>query len=95
MFLNNLWVLTMQSKKETQHIRAVGLTYDGSGAPVLSIKGAYVNADAIVSIARRHGIPIVEKSDLVRVLECVEIDEEIPTELYEAVATILHQIDRG
>lgn len=85
----------MQSKKTAiQHIRAVGLSYDGSGTPVLSIKGAYANADAIVSIARRHGVPIVEKSDLVRVLECIEIDEEIPAELYEAVATILHQIDR-
>ena len=80
-------------KKKAIHRRAIGLAYEGSNAPTVAARGMHLNADEIVKIAKRHGVPVVERADLTRVLDQVEVDEEIPADLYEAVATILHQID--
>jgi flagellar biosynthetic protein FlhB len=59
-------------------------------APICVAKGVDNLAFKIREIAREHDIPIVENVPLARALYAtVEIDEEIPTEHYKAVAEII------
>ncbi len=76
---------------------AIGLEYDPKdcGAPVVGIKGEYLSADEIVKIARRYGVPIVEKPALAQALRPVELEQQIPESLFEAVASILNGLDRS
>jgi len=60
--------------------------------PVLAARGEYKVADFIVACARKHGIPIVERGGLCSALEAVELDTEIPVELFEAAAAVLREI---
>jgi len=71
---------------------AVALRYDDAdpGAPRVVAKGAAVTARRIRAIADEHKIPMVENKPVARFLfKNVEIGEEIPVELYRAVAEIL------
>ena len=70
---------------------AVALQYEkGMEAPVCVAKGTDNMALKIREIATSHSIPIVENPPLARALHAtVEIDEEIPTEHYKAVAEII------
>ena len=71
---------------------AVALRYEpseGDDAPVMTAKGAGHFAERIIATAKEHGIPVREDKALVQVLASLEIDQEIPPELYIAVARIL------
>ena len=52
-------------------------------------KGKGAVADRILEIARRNGIPIREDRELVQVLASLDLYQEIPPDLYKAVAEIL------
>jgi flagellar biosynthetic protein FlhB len=70
---------------------AIALQYDrGMAAPVCLAKGVDAVALKIRDVAGEHSIPVVENPPLARALHAtVEIDEEIPTEHYTAVAEII------
>ena len=71
--------------------KAVALRYERSkdGAPRVVAKGRGHVAESIAAIAREHHIPLVADRNLVEVLEALDIDLEIPPELYRAVAEVL------
>lgn len=76
---------------------AVALKYDqkNMGAPKVVAKGAEKIAERIKEIAVEHNIPLVEDKFLARTLyKTVEIGEEIPEKLFQAVAEILAYIYR-
>ncbi|MFM1849140.1 MAG: FlhB HrpN YscU SpaS Family, partial [Pseudomonadota bacterium] len=50
------------------------------------------DADAVVKIARRFGVPVVEDSRVARLLKDLPADQPIPPALFEAVAVILQRI---
>lgn len=65
------------------------------GAPRVVAKGMGRIALRIREIAREHGIPIQEKKPLARALyKLVDVGQEIPLELYHAVAEILATVYR-
>ena len=71
---------------------AVALKYnaDVMEAPRVVAKGTELFAERIKEIARNHNVPVVENPVLARALfRLVEIDQEIPPDLYQAVAEIL------
>lgn len=71
---------------------AVALKYnaDSMQAPVVVAKGTELFAERIKDIANKHGIPIVENPTVARALfRLVDIDQEVPADLYQAVAEIL------
>lgn len=68
---------------------AIALAYDHIGAPVLKAKGKGSVAAEIIDIARSKGILIAKDPVLVEALSALELDEEIPEELYQSVAVIL------
>ena len=71
---------------------AVAIKYDADTqkAPVVIAKGADYLAQRIKETARENKIEIVENKPLARMLyNNVDIDQEIPPELYQAVAEVL------
>ena len=74
---------------ETKNQLAVALHYDRTGAPRVIAKGKGTIGAKIVEIARAHDIPIEENEVLAGALSNVEIGDEIPAELYKAVAEVL------
>lgn len=86
--------MEQDSRKPTYKI-AVGLEYSGESddTPTLSLKGEQIVADEIIKLAKRFGIPVVEEDALADALQHHEIDQEIPEELYHAVAVVLHTLE--
>jgi flagellar biosynthetic protein FlhB len=76
---------------------AVAIKYDRkrNHAPIVIAKGARKVAERIKAVAREHNIPVVENPPLARALfKSVEIGQEIPLELYKAVAEVLAYVYR-
>lgn len=75
---------------------SVALSYErGMTAPICVAKGVDNLAFKIREIAREHDIPIVENVPLARALYAtVDIDQEIPTEHYHAVAEVIGYVMR-
>jgi flagellar biosynthesis protein len=76
--------------------QAVALQYDEleNKAPRVIAKGAGFVAGKILSSAQEHGIPVYQNKTLTGMLMAVELDREIPPELYQAVAEVLAYIYR-
>lgn len=71
---------------------AVAIEYDSKrhNAPMIISKGSGLNAEKIKEIAKFHHVPILRNIPLAQALNKLDIDEEIPEELYQAVAEILN-----
>jgi flagellar biosynthesis protein len=74
---------------ETENRLAVALHYDRTGAPRVVAKGRGAIGKKIIEVARAHDIPIEENEVLAGALANVELGDEIPAELYKAVAEVL------
>jgi len=68
---------------------AVALQYDRTGAPRVVAKGRGSIGDKIIEVAKANNIPIEENEVLAGALSNVELGDEIPAELYKAVAEVL------
>lgn len=84
--------------EETGHKQtsAAALRYrpPGDTAPKLTAKGRGEIAERILELAREHKIPIHEDPDLIAVLSQLDLDKEIPVELYKPIAEILSFVYR-
>jgi flagellar biosynthesis protein FlhB len=71
---------------------AVAIEYDeqSMNAPRVAAKGQLQMARRIVEIARKHRVPVVRNISLARSLYTLELEQEVPEDLYEAVAEILN-----
>jgi flagellar biosynthesis protein len=76
-------------KMEARNQLAVALHYDKTGAPRVVAKGRGSLGEKIIEIAKAHDIPIEENEVLAGALSNVELGDEIPAELYKAVAEVL------
>jgi flagellar biosynthesis protein len=68
---------------------AAGLRYEGRDAPRVIATGRGHVADRIVALAKENGIPVKEDPVLAEALAVLELDHEVPPELYQAVAETL------
>ncbi|HPJ95709.1 MAG TPA: EscU/YscU/HrcU family type III secretion system export apparatus switch protein [Syntrophales bacterium] len=70
---------------------AAAIRYDPEkdAAPRVTAKGKGYVADKIIELAKKHGIPVKNDPGLVEILSRLDIDEQIPVEVYRAVAEIL------
>ncbi|NLN59111.1 MAG: EscU/YscU/HrcU family type III secretion system export apparatus switch protein [Deltaproteobacteria bacterium] len=77
--------------KSRKRTLAAALRYDPDrdAAPRLTAKGRGHVADRIIETAREHGIPIRNDPGLVEILSRLDLDDQIPVEVYRAVAEIL------
>ncbi len=76
-------------KEKQKKAAALKYTHGEDRAPMVVAKGRGALADKILETARKHGIPIREDKTLVEILSSLELYEEIPPQLYKAVAEIL------
>ena len=76
---------------KTEHKKAAAITYDREkdSAPRLVAKGKGEMAERILAVARANGVPIHHDRNLSQILEAMDLDMEIPPELYRAVAEVL------
>jgi flagellar biosynthesis protein len=74
---------------EVRNQLAVALHYDRKGAPRVIAKGKGTIGAKIIEVAKEHNIPIEENEILAGALSNVELGDEIPAELYKAVAEVL------
>ena len=72
-------------------LRVAALRYDqpGNRAPKVVARGEGHIAERILALAREHGITIHEDRELVDVLARLDLEEDIPGEVYQVVAEIL------
>lgn len=71
--------------------KAVAIKYnkDKDRAPKVLAKGRNQVAQNIIDLAKENKIPVYPDKDLVQVLETLDLNFEIPPELYRAVAEVL------
>jgi len=69
--------------------KAVAIKYELDSAPKIVAKGDGEIADKIIEIAEEHGVVLYQDSDLVKLLSKIDVDSEIPSNLYQAVAVVL------
>ncbi len=74
--------------------KAAALKYrkGADSAPMVVAKGQGLVAKKIISLARKNGVPVHEDRNLIEILSTIDLYEEIPTELYKAVAEVLAYI---
>jgi flagellar biosynthesis protein len=68
---------------------AVALSYEKPRAPKVVAIGRGWLGDKIVETARAHGVPLREDAALAEALATVEVETEIPEDLYRAVAIVI------
>lgn len=68
---------------------AIALEYGKRSTPIVSAKGQDELAQRIIEEARLHGVYVAEDPQLLALLSRVDLESEIPSELYTAVAVIL------
>ena len=69
--------------------RAIALTYDPARPPYISAKGQGLIAEEIIRIARENGVLLHEDPALVESLAGLELGQEIPEVLYQAIAEVI------
>jgi flagellar biosynthesis protein len=87
--------MKLKQRPPLERKKAAALKYDEqNSAPVVTAKGEGLLARRIVEVAQAADVPIVEDAALVSALLSLELGQEIPVELYEAVARVLSWIYR-
>jgi flagellar biosynthesis protein len=76
--------------------QAVALRYEPKKdrAPKVAAKGRGYFADKILELARQHNIPVRQDKNLLQILSHLDLNQEVPPEVYRAVAEILAFIYR-
>lgn len=80
----------MNPKMNKNRKEAVALSYDQASmkAPVIVAKGKGVTAEEIIRRAEENHIPVQEDPSLANLLGQLSLNEQIPEELYNAVAEV-------
>lgn len=78
-----------KEKKETTIAAAIEYDSQKDAAPRVTAKGRGIIGERILGLAVKHGVPVKKDPALVQILSRLDIDEQIPPELYKAVAEIL------
>ena len=79
----------MSTNKPSPLPVAVSLRWDGAGAPRVTAKGKGEVAQRIIALAEENGVPLREDRALVEVLSRVDLAQQIPPQLYVAVAEVI------
>ena len=78
-------------KKKDRQKKAVALKYQpkSDNAPKVIAKGKGKVADKIIEIAREHNLYVHNDPDLIEILSQLDINEQIPPDLYVVIAELL------
>ncbi|WP_280549442.1 MULTISPECIES: EscU/YscU/HrcU family type III secretion system export apparatus switch protein [unclassified Halomonas] len=80
----------MKGKDHEDRRQAVALAYhESDGAPRVVAQGYGELAERIITEARRQGIHVHDAPELVGLLMQLDLDEAIPSRLYQVIAELL------
>lgn len=87
-------------KKKIEKKRAVAIKYwpESDNAPKVVAKGSGKIAEKIIKIAEEHDLYLHNDPDLIEVLSQLDLNEEIPPNLYVVIAEMLafvYSLNRG
>jgi flagellar biosynthesis protein len=73
---------------------AIAIKYDKEKdtAPRVVAKGMRLKAEKIREIAKQYNIPVMKNVNLANALYRIDVGQEVPEELYDAVAEVLNLI---
>ncbi|MEG6584062.1 EscU/YscU/HrcU family type III secretion system export apparatus switch protein [Dendrosporobacter sp. 1207_IL3150] len=76
--------------------QAVALNYnqEKDTAPRVVAKGSGYVAEQILALAQKNTVPVYHNKTLTGVLMAIDLDREIPPELYQAIAEVLAHVYR-
>ena len=72
-----------------RHAAALHYDADRGGAPQVVAAGSGIVADRIIALARENGVPIHDDAALAEALARLQLEAEVPEELWAAVAEAL------
>ena len=80
-----------QDAENIANKQAVALKYDSQKdtAPRVVAKGKGHTAEHILEAAQKNSVPVYQNKTLVNMLMALDIDREIPPELYKAIAEVM------
>lgn len=90
--------MSASDKQKPKQAAALRYEHGRDQAPKVVAKGRGKIAQRIIELARRHQVPLVEDASLANLLDALEVDSDIPPELYRAVAEVLvfvYRLNRG
>lgn len=76
-------------KEEREKAAALNYERGIDAAPTIVAQGQGMMAQKIISLAQKNGVPVHEDRNLIEILSTIDLYEEIPSELYKAVAELL------
>ena len=76
-------------KPKQQQPIAIALEYDGDNAPQVTAKGSGSVAEKIIEIAKQNNVSLHEDEALIEILAQLELGDEIPDNVYRAVAEVI------
>ncbi len=87
----------LRPKRKLTRKTAIAINYDkvAMAAPKLVAKGRGVIAERLIEMAKENGVPVVEDRVLVETLDQLNVNQQIPPELYQVVAEILVSVYRA
>ncbi|GAB4392655.1 MAG: EscU/YscU/HrcU family type III secretion system export apparatus switch protein [Gammaproteobacteria bacterium] len=77
------------TKTTTPPTNVVALQYEGYKTPRLTAKGKGVTATNILAVAEQYNIPLYQDAELTHLLSQLDLGEQIPENLYLAVAKVI------
>ncbi len=85
-----------KEERERSGLTAAALKYDPQTdkAPRVIASGKGKIAEHILALGKEHNVPIYDDPELAAALSMVDLEEEIPPELYRVVAEVLAYIYR-
>lgn len=83
-----------ETKSERSQAVALSYSSESDEAPKVVAKGSGLVAENIINLAKENAVPIYKNKTLTGMLMAVELEREIPPELYQAIAEVLAHIYR-
>lgn len=85
----------MKGRKEPGILRAVGLGPNEEKQLLsLQVRGEGEIAELIVSLAAKHGVPVIERRGIYGIFSDLQIDEVIPPEYYAIIERLRREIQK-
>jgi flagellar biosynthesis protein len=78
-----------------KRLLAVALRYDEPDAPKVVAVGRGLVGQRIIDTAKTHGVPLESNAPLAQALSTIQVETEIPEQLYEAIAVIIAFVMRA
>lgn len=77
------------TKASNELQKAVAIKYASEDVPRIVATGEGHIAEKIIEVAEEHDIVLYQDKELVKLLSKLDLEEEIPNNLFEAVAAVL------